>query len=231
MQPAPDQFGRDTHAGLAFGHEPVSPWSSLLRGGDPQPYFTGTSYPLPDARRAERVARAASSLLHGSPTGGPACSFVMTSSFEDESAGVRVLSVCIAAVEPVLVLATVRKGHAIEPIIRDSRSFALNAAEPSDRLVLQKFPAGGESCPEDERPLEAMPTRTLMTGAPIFARARMAIDCEVVRHFDLEADHEIYVGLVLDARIAADAQNAPAPVERVAPAHDASPPTKTSFRL
>ena len=35
-----------------------------------------------------------------------------------------------------------------------------------------------------------MPTRTIA-----------AFDCEVVRHFDLDADHEIYVGQILKTKM------------------------------
>jgi flavin reductase (DIM6/NTAB) family NADH-FMN oxidoreductase RutF len=42
-------------------------------------------------------------------------------------------------------------------------------------------------------------TRTLVTGSPLLGRSIVALDCEVLRHVDLEADFEIYVGQVLSA--------------------------------
>ena len=41
--------------------------------------------------------------------------------------------------------------------------------------------------------------RTLVTGSPLLSRSLISLDCEVLRHLDLEADHEIYVGQVLSA--------------------------------
>lgn len=40
-----------------------------------------------------------------------------------------------------------------------------------------------------------------MTGSPVLLRSIVAFDCEVVRHFDLEADHELFVGQVLASRM------------------------------
>lgn len=50
--------------------------------------------------------------------------------------------------------------------------------------------------------LDALETFTLDTGAPCLSRARACFDCEVVRHVDLEADHELFAGRVLRFRLA-----------------------------
>ena len=122
---------------------------------------------------------------------------ILTSAFESERAGVRVYSVQPCATEPILISVAVRKGHFIEPLIRDSHHFGLCLVEPTDRLALRKFPE--DAAQGDDDPFDSFPTSTLKSGSPILGRGVAALDCEVVRHFDLEADHEIYVGLVLAA--------------------------------
>lgn len=129
--------------------------------------------------------------------------FIITARFEDDRSGVRVLSAMPCATEPVLVAVAARKGHSIEPLIRDSHHFALCVVSPSDRLLIQKFPMGSE--PRGGDPFDAVSTLSLGTGSPVPARCPAAFDCEVVRHFDLDADHEIYVGQVLAVRVSNEA--------------------------
>ena len=50
---------------------------------------------------------------------------------------------------------------------------------------------------ESGDPFDCLPLDRLVTGAPIVRRAAAAFDCEVVRHLDMEADHELYIGHVL----------------------------------
>lgn len=126
--------------------------------------------------------------------------FVMTSAFEDQRAGIVVLSVFQCAAEPPLICAAVRKGHPIEPLIRDSHCFALCRVDPSQKLVLKKFAVDPT---EDEDPFDSFTLTRLTSHAPILAQSTLALDCEVVRHFDLEADHELFVGQVLAARLGA----------------------------
>jgi flavin reductase (DIM6/NTAB) family NADH-FMN oxidoreductase RutF len=132
----------------------------------------------------------------------PTTTYVLTSAYDGERAGVLVEWVAPAANEPLLVSVSVLKGHSIEPLIRDSRAFALCRVDPADRLILKKFAV---RCAPDERsdPFDSMPVRTLKTGSPVIERSAVALDCEVVRHFDLEADHELYVGHVVAARVEA----------------------------
>jgi flavin reductase (DIM6/NTAB) family NADH-FMN oxidoreductase RutF len=125
--------------------------------------------------------------------------FVLTAQFEGKRAGVMVRSVQPCADEPLLLCAAVRRGHWIEPIIRDSHAFAICKINQSDKLLVRKFAETAR--PRDGDPFDCMPTLKLVTGAPIITRAPIALDCEVIRHFDLEADHELYIGLVVGAHL------------------------------
>lgn len=124
--------------------------------------------------------------------------FVMTASFEDQRAGMRVLSVFRCSTEPLLICVAAKKGHPIEPLIRDSHCFAICKVDPTQKLILRKFSTEPE---EGEDPFDSFLVDTLATGSPILAISPLVLDCEVVRHFDLEADHELFVAQVLAARL------------------------------
>lgn len=126
--------------------------------------------------------------------------YLVTAHFEDERSGLRVMSAMPCATEPALIAVAARKGHAIEPLIRDSHHFALCIARLDDRLLLHKFPLGAEPRGGGD-PFDAIPYEHLGSGSPVPTRCLAALDCEVVRHFDLDADHEIYVGQVLAAKV------------------------------
>ncbi len=125
--------------------------------------------------------------------------YILTAAHDDQRHGMRVLSVQQCSVEPRLISVATRKGHPIEPLIRDSHAFAICKIDPTQKLVLRKFLT--EAGPEFEDPFDSFVVDSMQTGSPVLARCLAAFDCEVVRHFDLEADHEIFVGQIVDARV------------------------------
>ncbi len=125
----------------------------------------------------------------------PSMACVLTSAFEQRRGGVFVRRAMQCADEPVSIAVAVPTGHRIATLIRDSHTFALVLLDRSNRLLMRKFDGRDEGDPFDT--LEIM---RLVSTAPIPVRALAAIDCEVVRHYDLEADHEIYIGQVLAVR-------------------------------
>lgn len=127
--------------------------------------------------------------------------FLMTSAHQRARAGVLVRYVRRCADEPVLVSVAVRKGCRLESIVRDSHHFAVCVIDPTDRLVLKLFEEAASRKGEARRgdPFDTLPHAALATGSPIPARALAALDCEIVRHLDIEADHELYVGRVIAA--------------------------------
>ncbi|GEM_PF-1783361 len=119
---------------------------------------------------------------------------VMTSAFELKRAGMLVDRVMLCANEPPCVAVAVPKGHRLSTLIRDSHSFALNFVDPKQRLLIKKFECGSEGDAFD-----LLESRKIVTNAPCLARAQACLDCDVMRHFDLEADYEMYIGMVLGA--------------------------------
>jgi flavin reductase (DIM6/NTAB) family NADH-FMN oxidoreductase RutF len=135
--------------------------------------------------------------------------YLMSAQFEGKRAGLFVRSLQVVADEPLLLAVAVRKGHPIDPIIRDAHAFAVGVVDPSDRLLARKFGSGASVPPLEESaessthpdPFDCLPIETLVTGAPVVRRCLVAFDCVVVRHLDLEADHELFVGQVFAGRI------------------------------
>lgn len=126
--------------------------------------------------------------------------FLMTAEYEDTQAGVLVRSVQVCSEDPPMLCVAVRTGHPIEPIIRDARCFALCRLSDSDKLAMRKFTSDRST--EGENPFDAIPMQRLKTGAPVLSRSPLVFDCEIARHFDLEAESELYIGQVVACRVA-----------------------------
>lgn len=130
----------------------------------------------------------------------PSGLWVMTAAFESKRSGVLVSRVMRCGDEPALVAVAVKTGQRLAMLLRDSRAFGLCSVGSEQRLVQKKF---GER--EEADPFDTLSVSTLTTGAPMLLSSAVRLDCEIVRHFDLEADHEIYVGLVVGAEMSAGA--------------------------
>lgn len=133
--------------------------------------------------------------------------FVMTAAFDDRTAGVLVRLVQLCAPEPPLISVSMLRGQALEPLIRDSRAFALCQIADGDRFLQRKFAPnegipGGQrnTCPEapteEESPFVSVPVHSAPNGSPIIERAMSWLECELVRNVELDPDHRIYVGRI-----------------------------------
>jgi flavin reductase (DIM6/NTAB) family NADH-FMN oxidoreductase RutF len=119
--------------------------------------------------------------------------FVLTSAFEHARSGALVRWVQQCSSEPAMVMFAMTKGMPVQPLIRDSRSFALCQITADDRFLLKKF----ETSPaHNEDPFVSIPTTCAPSGSPIISRAISWLDCELVRHIDLESNFALYVGLI-----------------------------------
>jgi flavin reductase (DIM6/NTAB) family NADH-FMN oxidoreductase RutF len=122
--------------------------------------------------------------------------FIITSAFEGTRSGALARWVQPCATDPPLIMIAMPNGLAVEPLIRDSRAFALCQVSTDDRLLQRRFarpPARGED------PFLTIPTHKAATGSPIIDRALCYVDCEIARLVDLEADHRVYVGQIVAA--------------------------------
>jgi len=143
----------------------------------------------------------------------PADDFLVTAAHDGRRSGVIVRWIQRCGLEPPMICMTMRKGHPIEPLIRDSRAFAICQLSPADtlarRLFLNDHPFGDD-------PFLSLPVRCAPSGSPLPLRARSYLDCDLVRHFDIECDFEIYVGLIRNAGLLAvcDRRSGRGPQER-----------------
>jgi flavin reductase (DIM6/NTAB) family NADH-FMN oxidoreductase RutF len=122
----------------------------------------------------------------------PFGSFVLTSAYGDQRGGVSVRWVQQCCHTPPMVMVAVEKGHALSPVIRDSRVFAICQLDPGDRATLRSF----EPQSPGVDPFMGVLSSNAPSGAPVPCRALGYIDCELARHVDIDGDHEIYVGVV-----------------------------------
>lgn len=128
----------------------------------------------------------------------PSGLYVMTSAFEGKRAGVCVRWVTQLAAEPPLIGVAMFRGHWVEPLIRDSHAFAICRVDDADRLIAKKF---ADPARREGDPFDCLPIETIVTGAPVIRRSLVALDCVVIRHLDLEADHSLYIGHVVGGRV------------------------------
>lgn len=141
------------------------------------------------------MARDSESDAQGAISQIPGGLFVLTAHAEGMRGAVLVKWVQQCSDSPLMVMVALAKGQTVEPLIRDSRGFTLCQISADDRFLLRKFGAGHHNG-NGEDPLVSMMTAAAPSGSPIVERAMSYLDCEVVRHIELDCDHRIYVGQV-----------------------------------
>lgn len=124
---------------------------------------------------------------------------VLTAAWGGRRGGMPVLSAQACSIEPPMVCVAVRCGHWIEPLIRDSRAFGLSSLGSNDRVLRRRLAESGSGRAWDLQDCASL--ERLVSPAPVLAHASLVLDCEVVRHLDIESDHALYIGRVLAARV------------------------------
>ena len=144
----------------------------------------------------ERIRSALQSISHGE--------FMLTSAAGRRSNGVLVDFVGQCANDPPMLVVATAKGQVLTPIIRDSRCFVVSMITERTRPLARRF---SRSNVENEDPFIGLPTETTPRGIPVLARTTSWFECELVRHFDIDADCELYVGTVEDVALSAEDRN------------------------
>ena len=124
----------------------------------------------------------------------PAGRFLLTSAFGEARNGMIVTQVQKCADEPPTVTVAVRKGHALSPLIRDSGTFALCEIADADLLLSRLFQRPSDLQGDDPFLGHCLVPET--QSVPVPTAAASWVVCELIRHLDIEADHEIYIGRV-----------------------------------
>jgi len=123
----------------------------------------------------------------------PQSLYIMTAAHEDRMRGVMVSFVQQMGFDPPMISVALAKGRPIVPLLHDSHGFAICQISPKDKLLMKRFAGGVDA---GENPFDGLKLRRDVTGSPILERALAYLDCALVRHIDVEADHDIYVGMV-----------------------------------
>ncbi len=123
----------------------------------------------------------------------PATSFLLTSAYGELRSGVIVRCVQQVAMHPPMLLVAMEKGQPLSPIIRDSRNFALCVLAKDDRVTTKIFATSPD---QGVDAFLTIPNLVVPGGSPVPLRALGYIACELVRHLDIEADYEVYIGMV-----------------------------------
>ncbi len=123
----------------------------------------------------------------------PSTNFLLTSAFGELRSGVIVRCVQQVAMHPPMLLVAMEKGQPLSPIIRDSRNFAICILAKGDRVTPKTFRVAPD---QGVDAFLTIPNLVVPGGAPVPLRALGYIACELVRHLDIEADYEVYIGMV-----------------------------------
>lgn len=122
----------------------------------------------------------------------PSARFLLVSQSGDRMRGCVVRWVQKCGSSPPMVMIALPKGDAISPVIRDRRMFGLGLIAEDDGLLPRRF---GEGTSEAD-PFLGLPLATTTLDLPIPERCGVRIECEMVRHLDIDSDCELYVGVV-----------------------------------
>lgn len=139
------------------------------------------------------VRKAASAALGAIPSG----LYILTAAHEDRRLGSLVGWVQQVCFEPAMVSIAIRKGTPIMPLISESRQFGLCQLAEDDRMLLRKFTH--QSDPGEDPFLGMQLHKPVLTKLPILASARAFFECELNCHMDVEGDHDLFVGRIVNA--------------------------------
>ena len=137
----------------------------------------------------------------------PRCLYLLTAQHGARSNGVLVQFVQQCANDPPLLAAATRKGQVLSPIIRDSRRFALAMINDQTRGFARRFKPRDPNKVEQEindNPFMGLPTIETPNGVPILAGTDMWFECALSRHIDIDADCELYIGIVRHAFVSTE---------------------------
>lgn len=128
----------------------------------------------------------------------PSGLFLLTSAFDGVRSGVLCRWVQRCSSKPHMVTLAMPKGLPVEPLIRDSRHFALCQISADDVFLTRKFATVPE---RGDDPFVTLAAGTAPSGSPIVSRAMSYLDCELASHIEFDSHFRLYVGLVLHAEI------------------------------
>jgi len=147
------------------------------------------THTTPDEKTLQGIAAALGRIPQGL--------FILTARHEDRRGAALVSWVQQASFSPPMVSLAIAKGRSILPLISESRFFGLCQLPKGDKLLMRHF-AGGSTPNEDPfLGMDLLPNHA--ARVPLLAGALSYMECEVVRHIDVEGDHDVFVAAVRTA--------------------------------
>ena len=125
--------------------------------------------------------------------------FLVTARHEDRRAGLLTSWVQQCCGRPPMLSIAVPKGAAIMPLISESAAFAACHLDADDRIIHRKF--RGELGLNDDPFLGFELLRHTLTHSPVIASAAAFFECTVTCHMDVDGDHDVFVGRVVNGRM------------------------------
>jgi len=125
----------------------------------------------------------------------PSGLYILTAAHEDRRAGMLCSWVQQVGFEPPMISIAVGKGRSIMPLISESRAFAVSALRKEDNLLMRKFT--GETDINDD-PFLGHELIDNALGVPVMANTMSYLLCELTCHMDVEGDHDLFIGTVVD---------------------------------
>lgn len=107
---------------------------------------------------------------------------------------------------PLLVSVALPRGPTLAPLVRETGVIGLSLLSQAERYIVKRWVDKRRGLDDL---LDGPESLTLSTGVPLLKRSVLVLEGRVVRHVDLEADHELYVLQIVGGR-ALDADAAPA---------------------
>ncbi len=123
----------------------------------------------------------------------PSGLFLLTSAHDHRRSGVLCRWVQRCSDRPHLVTIALPKGTPVEPLIRDSRAFALCQIGADDVFLQRKFAAMPD---RNDDPFVTLAAEAAPSGSPIVSRAMSYLDCELVSHMEFDSEFRLYIGQV-----------------------------------
>ena len=124
--------------------------------------------------------------------------FFLTASGTDKSHGVLAEFVMPCANTPAMLMISVRKGMALSPLIRDSRMFTVAAV---DGIALAHARRLDQMIIDQVDSFMGISVEHTPTGIPVLTGSLAWFECELSRHIDIDADCELYAGIVRAAHM------------------------------
>ena len=128
----------------------------------------------------------------------PTSTFVLTCAHDQFRGGLITRWVQRCSDEPPMLVVAIKKGQALEPMLRDARAFALCMVPNGDRRMIRLF--GRQHEPDDD-PFLAAPITTAVTGMPILTQSLAWFDCLLEGHLSPDSDSRLYLGQVVAAHV------------------------------